>query len=65
MISVPTPPTPAPPPPPPNPPMFGSQITAQAGQRERGLASQSQGFGSTILGQTNPANTGQKTLLGQ
>jgi hypothetical protein len=45
--------------------MFGSQITAQAGQRERGLASQSQGFGSTILGQTNPANTGQKTLLGQ
>jgi len=66
MISTPSPPPlPPAPPPPPNPPIFGSAVTAAAGNRQSAMAGQAQGFGSTILGQTNPSNTGQKTLLGQ
>jgi hypothetical protein len=65
MISMPTPPLPAPPPPPANPPLFGSQMTNTAGKRQTAMAGQAQGYGSTILGQSNPTNTGQKTLLGQ
>lgn len=63
MISKPqTPPLPPMPPPPANPPMFGGDpATRQAGAQVNPRA----GFGGTILGQTNPANTGQKTLLGQ
>lgn len=62
MISTPAlPPTPQPP----NPPMFGSQFTNQAGQNQRNTAGMGTGFEGTILGNTNPANTGQKTLLGQ
>ncbi|HEX9613621.1 MAG TPA: hypothetical protein VGA05_08405 [Candidatus Bathyarchaeia archaeon] len=53
------------PPPPPNPPMFGSQATKGAGDRQRQMAGASQGFGATILGGGNPTNTGNKTLLGQ
>jgi hypothetical protein len=65
MISVPSPPPiPAPPPPPANPPMFGaSQNTA--GRQQGAQVNPQSGFGATILGQGNPANTGQKTLLGQ
>ena len=63
MIS--SPPPPQPPSAPPNPPMFGGQVTAGAGARQRTLAKNMGGFGATILGQGNPANTGQKTLLGQ
>ncbi len=58
-----TPPVPQAPPAPPNPPMFGSN--SAAGQRQRSQASQAQGYGATVLGGGNPANTGQKTLLGQ
>jgi hypothetical protein len=58
------PPLPQAPAAPPNPPMFGSQATG-AGQRQRSMAGASQGFGSTILGQGNPTNVGNKTLLGQ
>lgn len=61
MIST---PPPQAPPPPPNPPMFGSQTSGSA-LRQRKIAETGGGFGSTILGQGNPANTGQKTLLGQ
>lgn len=45
--------------------MFGSQFTNQAGQNQRNTAGMGTGFEGTILGNTNPANTGQKTLLGQ
>ena len=64
MISSPTPPLPQPPAPPPNPPMFGGQNSA-SGQRQRSIAANNPGFGSTVLGQGNPTNTGAKTLLGQ
>jgi hypothetical protein len=59
MIS--SPPPPQPPPPPPNPPMFAQQAKGQGSKAQVGQG----GFASTILGQTNPSNTGQKTLLGQ
>lgn len=64
-------PTPAPPPlpgvpaPPPNPPMFGSSATKSAGAQQRKQAGSAQGFGGTILGNTNPTNSASKTLLGQ
>jgi hypothetical protein len=61
MPSIPAPQVPGPPP---NPPMFGGQPSG-AGKRQQMLANTAQGFGSTILGQGNPTNTGQKTLLGQ
>ncbi len=61
MIS--SPPPPQPPPPPPNPPMFAQQAKGQ-GSKSGGQI-MSGGFASTILGQSNPSNTRQKTLLGQ
>jgi hypothetical protein len=45
--------------------MFGGQNSAGAGQRQRTIAASNPGFGSTVLGQGNPSNTGAKTLLGQ
>jgi hypothetical protein len=60
MPSMPTPPPPSAPPPPPNPPLFGSRATKGTGRYQ-----ERQGFGGTVLGNVNPANTGQKTLLGQ
>jgi hypothetical protein len=45
--------------------MFGGSNTAGAGQRQQALASGNSGFMGTVLGQGNPSNTGQKTLLGQ
>lgn len=66
MISAPSPPPlPQAPAPPPNPPMFGSQATRGAGQRQQQRAGMNQGFGATVLGTGNPTNTGFKTLLGQ
>lgn len=51
------------PPPPPNPPMFGG---AGAGNAAKARKPQSGGFAGTILGGiTQPAQTSQKTLLGQ
>jgi hypothetical protein len=64
LPSQPTPPPPVAPPPPPNPPMFGSAATEGAGKRQRAMSA-GQGYGGTILGNTSPGNTGQKTLLGQ
>lgn len=61
MISTPQIPTP---PTPPNPPQFGSTFQRTAADRQRQGAGVS-GFGGTILGNSNPANTGAKTLLGQ
>lgn len=59
------PPLPALPPPPANPPIFGSDATRAAGQRQR---SQAGAAPTSILGGItgggNPTNTGQKTLLG-
>lgn len=65
MISVsqPAPQLPAPPSPPANPPMFSSSPN-KAGQAVGAQVNQG-GFASTVLGQTNPSNTGMKTLLGQ
>lgn len=62
---APTPPLPTAPPAPPNPPLFGSSATKSAGARQRSQAGTAQGFGGTILGNTNPTNTASKTLLGQ
>lgn len=61
MVSTPSIPQP---PPPPNPPMFGSSFTKSAAQRQMNQGQNTTGFGGTILGQTNPTNTGQKTVLG-
>jgi hypothetical protein len=58
-----TPPPPQALPPPPNPPMFAQQAKGQGSKA--GSQIMSGGFESTILGQSNPSNTGQKTLLGQ
>jgi len=65
VISMPTPPTPQAPLPPANPPLLGSQAPSQGAQRSGAQVAPLQGFSSTILGQTNPTNTGMKTLLGQ
>jgi hypothetical protein len=62
MISTPKPPDP---PTPPNPPMFGGAMMKGIADKTKTQAMNSAGFGGTILGQTNPTNTGQKTLLGQ
>jgi len=64
VISIPSPSPPQVPPPPPNPPMYPGQINP-AGARGGAQVNPTRGFGSTILGQANPSNTGQKTLLGQ
>lgn len=57
--------TPTAPPPSPQPPAFGTQAQASS-KRQRSKASQSGGFGSTILGLNSaPAPLGTKTLLGQ
>jgi hypothetical protein len=61
MPSIPAPQVPGPPP---NPPMFGDQASGAA-KRQQLQADNARGFGSTILGQGNPSNTGQKSLLGQ
>lgn len=50
--------------PPPNPPMFGSQASKAAGDRQK-KQGMGQGYGGTVLGNGSPGNTGQKTLLGQ
>lgn len=63
MISSPSiPPIPTPPAPP-NPPMITTQApnARQPGSQVNPLA----GFAGTVLGTSNPTNTGQKTLLGQ
>lgn len=66
MISAPSPPPlPAMPSPPANPPMFGSQATRAAGAKIKQDASNSTGFGATVLGTGTPANTGYKTAIGQ
>ena len=62
MISPPAVPQP---PTPPNPPMFGGQNFTGTAKRQKDLADRQGGFGSTVVGQANPTNTGQKTLLGQ
>lgn len=57
-------PTPAEPPPPPNPPMYGSQ--QQGSNQLRRQTQANSGFGSTFIsGATAPAQTGQKSLVGQ
>jgi hypothetical protein len=42
-----------------------AQSQNKAGSLQGAQVNPQSGFGSTILGQTNPSNTGQKTLLGQ
>lgn len=60
------PPAPPPPPPPPNPPVYGSQQTRSAGDR---ISQTMMGaLGNTIatsgLGDTTPARTSRRTLIG-
>lgn len=55
--------TPEAPPPPPNPPMFGSNSSGTNQVRKQTQANS--GFAGTVIGGAQPAQTGQKQLMGQ